>query len=112
MAVRDEQLIKASVETGLIEESAVAQLRLAARREQVPLLSKVLAHFRLPLSALHRALAEEHGLRFINMSEAQLDNSLTKKLPSSLINRKQMIQFKTCFSNLIHRIVINSGLSF
>jgi len=91
MAVRDEQLIKASVETGLIEESAVAQLRLAARREQVPLLSKVLAHFRLPLSALHRALAEEHGLRFINMSEAQLDNSLTKKLPSSLINRKQML---------------------
>lgn len=91
MAVRDEQLIKASIETGLIEESAVAQLRLAARREQVPLLSKVLAHFRLPLSALHRALAEEHGLRFINMPEAQIDNTLTKKLPSSLINRKQML---------------------
>ena len=40
MAVRDEQLITASIETGLIEQSVVDQLRLSARRERVPLLSK------------------------------------------------------------------------
>lgn len=91
MAVRDEQLITASIETGLIEQSVVDQLRLSARRERVPLLSKILAHFRLPLSALHRALAEEHGFRFVDMSSSQLNTALTKKLPSSLINRKQMI---------------------
>jgi type IV pilus assembly protein PilB len=91
MAVRDEQLIKASVETGLIEQSVVDQLRLNARRERVPLISKVLAHFRVPLSALHRALAEEHGLRFIDMSEAEVNPVLTKKMPSSLISRKQML---------------------
>ncbi|WP_439136116.1 GspE/PulE family protein [Pseudomaricurvus sp.] len=91
MAVRDEQLITASIETGLIEQSVVDQLRLSARRERVPLLSKILAHFRLPLSALHRALAEEHGFRFIALSSSQLNTALTKKLPSSLINRKQMI---------------------
>lgn len=91
MAVRDEQLITASIETGLIEQSVVDQLRLSARRERVPLLSKILAHFRLPLSALHRALADEHGFRFITMSSSQLNTALTKKLPSSLINRKQMI---------------------
>lgn len=91
MAVRDEQLIKASVETGLIEQSVVDQLRLNARRERVPLISKVLAHFRVPLSALHRALAEEHGLRFIDMAEAEVNPVLTKKMPSSLISRKQML---------------------
>lgn len=91
MAVRDEQLITASIETGLIEQSVVDQLRLSARRERVPLLSKILAHFRLPLSALHRALADEHGFRFIAMSSSHLNTALTKKLPSSLINRKQMI---------------------
>ncbi|WP_273150276.1 GspE/PulE family protein [Methylophaga thiooxydans] len=91
MAVRDEQLITASIETGLVEQSVVDQLRLSARRERVPLLSKILAHYRLPLSALHRALAEQHGFRFVDMSSSQLNTALTKKLPSSLINRKQMI---------------------
>lgn len=91
MAVRDEQLLKASVETGLLEQSVVDQLRLTARRERVPLLSKVMANFRLPLSALHRALAQEHGLRFIDMAKAEVNPVLTKKLPSSLISRKQML---------------------
>lgn len=91
MAVRDEQLITASIETGLIEESTVAQLRLSSRRERVPLLSKVLAHCRLPLSALHRALAEANGIDFISLVDARVNQPMTKKLPSSLINRKQMV---------------------
>lgn len=91
MAVRDEQLITASIETGLIEQSTVEQLRLASRRERVPLLSKILAHFRLPLSALHRALAEANGVEFINLAYATINQVMTKKLPSSLINRKQMV---------------------
>jgi type IV pilus assembly protein PilB len=91
MAVRDEQLITASIETGLIEQSTVDQLRLSARRERVPLLSKILAHFRLPLSALHRALAEASGIEFINLADATVNQVVTKKLPSSLINRKQMV---------------------
>ncbi len=91
MAVRDEQLIRAGVETGLIEESTVEQLRLIARRERVPLLSKLLAHYRLPLSAMHRALAEEHGHDFVDLTDAELNATLTKKIPSSLINRKQLL---------------------
>jgi type IV pilus assembly protein PilB len=91
MAVRDEQLITASIETGLIEQSTVEQLRLSARRERVPLLSKILAHFRLPLSALHRALAEANGIEFISLTDATVNQVVTKKLPSSLINRKQMV---------------------
>jgi type IV pilus assembly protein PilB len=91
MAVRDEQLITASIETGLIEQSTVDQLRLSARRERVPLLAKILAHFRLPLSALHRALAEANGIEFISLTDATVNQVVTKKLPSSLINRKQMV---------------------
>jgi type IV pilus assembly protein PilB len=91
MAVRDEQLITASIETGLIEQSTVEQLRLTARRERVPLLSKILAHCRLPLSALHRALAEANGIGFISLAETAINQAMTKKLPSSLINRKQIV---------------------
>lgn len=91
MAVRDEQLITASIETGLIEQSTVEQLRLTARRERVPLLSKILAHCRLPLSALHRALAEANGIGFISLAETAINQAMTKKMPSSLINRKQIV---------------------
>jgi type IV pilus assembly protein PilB len=91
MAVRDEQLIRAGVDTGLIEESTVEQLRLIARRERVPLLSKLLAQYRLPLSAMYRALAEDNGVQFVELTEAKLNPVLTKKLPSSLINRKQLL---------------------
>lgn len=91
MAVRDEQLITASIETGLIEHATVDQLRLTARRERVPLLSKILAHCRLPLSALHRALAEASGIEFISLADTAVNHVMTQKLPSSLINRKQIL---------------------
>lgn len=101
MAVRDEQLISAGIETGLIEQSMVDQFRMTARREHVPLLSKILAHYRLPLSAMHRALAEEHGLPFINLSDVQLNQVMTKKLPSSLVNRKQLLVVTQDKENLL-----------
>jgi len=116
MAVRDEQLIRAGIETGLIEESTVEQLRLLARRERVPLLSKLLAHYRLPLSAMHRALAEEQGVQYVDLNTAKLNSVLTKKLPSSLINRKQMLvmtvdgEDKLVISDPADRVSIDSAL--
>ncbi|MEC9313370.1 MAG: GspE/PulE family protein [Pseudomonadota bacterium] len=116
MAVRDEQLIRAGIETGLIEESTVEQLRLLARRERVPLLSKLLAHYRLPLSAMHRALAEEQGVQYVDLNTAKLNSVLTKKLPSSLVNRKQMLvmtvdgEDKLVISDPADRVSIDSAL--
>jgi type IV pilus assembly protein PilB len=116
MAVRDEQLIRAGIETGLIEESTVEQLRLLARRERVPLLSKLLAHYRLPLSAMHRALAEDHGIQYVDLNNAKLNSVLTKKLPSSLISRKQMLvmtedgEDKLVISDPSDRVSIDSAL--
>jgi len=116
MAVRDEQLIRAGVETGLIEESTVEQLRLIARRERVPLVSKLLAHYRLPVSAMHRALAEEQGIQFVDLNDAKLNSVLTKKLPSSLINRKQMLVMTVAGEDMLvisdptDRVSIDSAL--
>lgn len=116
MAVRDEQLIRAGVQTGLIEESTVEQLRLIARRERVPLVSKLLAHYRLPVSAMHRALAEEQGIQFVDLNDAKLNSVLTKKLPSSLINRKQMLVMTVAGEDMLvisdptDRVSIDSAL--
>lgn len=88
MAITDEQLIRAGVDTGLIDQSTVDQLRLSARRERMPLLAKILAHYRFPMSAFDRAMAEHHGIPFVDFSQTQLNKTITKKLPTSLITRK------------------------
>lgn len=91
MAVTDQQLITAGIDTGLLNRAEVDKLRLDARRERVSLVSKVLAFNRIPLSALHHALAETRGLRFVNLDDYQIDTSRSRKLPASLINRKRIL---------------------
>lgn len=91
MAVTDEQLITAGIDTGLINRAEVDKMRLTARRERVSLVSKILAAYRIPLSALHHALAETRGLKFINLDEYRIHTALSRKLPASLINRKRML---------------------
>ena len=44
MAVTDDQLISAGIDTGLLAQIDIDQLRVKARRERMPLLSKILAH--------------------------------------------------------------------
>lgn len=91
MAVTDDQLITAGIDTGLLLQADIDQLRIKARRERMPLLSKILAHYRIPLSAMYRALAEKHGLAFLDLLHAEANPVLTKKMPASLINRKQQL---------------------
>lgn len=91
MALTDEQLIEAGIETGLLDNEIVETLRKENRRERHMLLAKILAHYRIPLSALDRAVAQQQGIPFINLAEAKVNSSLTKKMPASLISRKQML---------------------
>ncbi len=91
MAVTDDQLLSAGIDTGLLLQADIDQLRVKARRERMPLLSKILAHYRIPLSAMYRALAEKNGLAFLDLLHAEVNPALTKKMPASLINRKQQL---------------------
>ncbi|HAO25539.1 MAG TPA: hypothetical protein DCQ49_10710, partial [Methylophaga sp.] len=53
MALTDELLLQAGVATELLDGETVERLKVEARRQRVPVLSKVLAHYRIPVSALH-----------------------------------------------------------
>ncbi|WP_292757643.1 GspE/PulE family protein [Methylophaga sp. UBA2689] len=91
MALTDELLMQAGVATELLDGETVERLRVSARRERVPILSKVLAHYRIPVSALHRAVAESRQIPFIDLTTATIDRKLLKKLPGSLIKRKHFL---------------------
>lgn len=91
MALTDELLLQAGVATELLDGETVERLRVEARRQRVPILSKVLAQYRIPVSALHRAAAESRQIPFIDLTAASIDRKLLKKLPGSLIRRKHFL---------------------
>lgn len=91
MALTDELLLQAGVATELLDGETVERLKVEARRQRVPVLSKVLAHYRIPVSALHRAVAESRNIPFIDLTKASIERKLLKKLPGSLIKRKHFL---------------------
>ncbi len=91
MAISDETLIKAGVNTGLIEAPVLERLRIDARRQRTAILPLILAQYRFPTSALYRAVAESNGLDYIDLSSRKPHADLLKKVPANLIKRKQLL---------------------
>ncbi|WP_349432622.1 GspE/PulE family protein [Methylomarinum sp. Ch1-1] len=91
MALTEEQLLSAGARSGLIEPAMVERLRLEARRQRLPLLAMVQAHYRFPLSALYRAVAEQAGHAYVDLTSLSEDLEALKKLPASLLRRKQLL---------------------
>jgi type IV pilus assembly protein PilB len=91
MALTDEQLIDAGVKTGLIEFNQLDHLRQTARRQRVSLLAMVLAHYRFPLTALYRAIAELQNVTYVDVDGLTVDKEAVKKIPSTVIRRKLLL---------------------
>jgi type IV pilus assembly protein PilB len=91
MALTEQQLIDAAARADLVESAVVEKLRIKARRERVSLINVVLAHYRIPQSALYRAVAEDRKIQFVNINFADPIADLIKKIPQSLIRRKLVL---------------------
>lgn len=91
MALTDELLLQAGVTTELLDAETVERLKVEARRQRLPVLSKVLAHYRIPVSALHRAVAESRNLPYLDLTVVTVEQKLLKKLPGSLVKRKHFL---------------------
>lgn len=91
MALTDEQLIEAGVRTGLIEAAMLETLRQKARRQRSSAMAMVLAHYRFPMSALYRAVSQQNGVDYIDLSSERIDAELLKKIPASLIRRRLLL---------------------
>ncbi|NOQ93704.1 MAG: type II/IV secretion system protein [Methylophaga sp.] len=91
MALKEEQLFEAGTQTGLVETAILDKLRAEARRKRSSLLAMILAHYRIPISALYRAVAEKSNVQFIDLSAYKIHDELLKKIPSSLVKRKFLL---------------------
>ncbi|MDO9204938.1 GspE/PulE family protein [Methylotenera sp.] len=91
MALNTEQLIEAGLKQRLIEADVLNQLRTESRRKRIDILDAIMAHYRLPVSALYRAVAEMRGLKFVDYAQAKPDAELLKKIPQALVRRKGLL---------------------
>ncbi|ATG91565.1 GspE/PulE family protein [Methylomonas koyamae] len=91
MAINDEHLLEAGLRCGLVEAALVERLRLEARRQRLSLLAMVQAHYRFPLAALYRAVAEQYRIPYIDLDAMQVETALLKKIPPSLVQRKLLL---------------------
>lgn len=91
MAINDEHLLEAGLRCGLVEAALVERLRLEARRQRLSLLAMVQAHYRFPLAALYRAVAEQYRIPYIDLDTMQVETALLKKIPPSLVQRKLLL---------------------
>ncbi len=91
MAITEDKLLDAAVRGGLIESHQLEKLRLTARKKRLALMAVVQAHYRFPLSVLYRMIAEQSGLEFIELHQCTVAEDLLKKIPPSLIRRKQVL---------------------
>ncbi|NOU41074.1 MAG: type II/IV secretion system protein [Methylotenera sp.] len=91
MSIAAEQLIDAALRQRLIEADTLAHLRTEARRKRVDLLDAVTAHYRLPIAALYRAVAELRGLPFVDPTGTTPPPELLKKIPQALLRRKAIL---------------------
>jgi type IV pilus assembly protein PilB len=91
MALTDEQLIDAGLRAGLIEPNKIDAIRHAARRQRKAVLAMVLATYRFPVTALYRAVAEIHSLRYLQKGAWTINSETVKKLPISLLTRKLLL---------------------
>lgn len=94
MAINDEQLLDAGLRCGLIEPPVLERLRLDARRQRLPLLGMVQAHYRFPLAALYRAVAERFGMPYLDAQPLAVEQTLLKKIPPSLAQRKLLLPLR------------------
>lgn len=91
MAITDEKLLEAGLHSGLIEAATLDKLKANARRQRCSIIELVLAHYRFPLTILHRAVAEQSRVLYLEPGTFSIDESAIKKLPASLVKRKLIL---------------------
>jgi len=89
--IRENVLISAAIQTGLLNETVIAEYKLAARRQRVDLLELLSYKLRFSISDLYRAYAQTQGIRYLNPDEIKVDPILLRKLSPSLIERRLIL---------------------
>ena len=93
--IRDNVLISAGIQVGMLEEATVAEFKLLARRQRVDVLEILSVQLRFPIANLHRAYAQVHGYRFLDSDEITIDPLLLRKISPAVIEKRMVIPLQS-----------------
>ena len=93
--IRDNVLISAGIQVGMLEEATVAEFKLLARRQRVDVLEMLSVQLRFPIANLHRAYAQVHGYRFLDSDEITIDPLLLRKISPAVIEKRMVIPLQS-----------------
>jgi type IV pilus assembly protein PilB len=89
--IRDNILINAGIQTGMLDETRVAELKLVARRERSDLLTLLCYRLRFSITSLYRAYAQVQDIRFLDSDEILIDPLLLRKISPAIVQRRLML---------------------
>ena len=93
--IKDNVLISAGIQVGMLEEATVAEFKLLARRQRVDVLEILSVQLRFPIANLHRAYAQVHGYRFLDSDEITIDPLLLRKISPAVIEKRMVIPLQS-----------------
>jgi type II secretory ATPase GspE/PulE/Tfp pilus assembly ATPase PilB-like protein len=99
--IRENVLINAAIQTGLLNDAVVAEYKLVARRQRVDLLELLSYKLRFSISDLYRAYAQTQGIRYLTPNEIKVDPILLRKLSPSLITRRLILPLMPLAENAL-----------
>ena len=99
--IRENVLINAAIQTGLLNDAVIAEYKLLARRQRVDLLELLSYKLRFSISDLYRAYAQTQGIRYLTPDEIKVDPILLRKLSPSLIARRLILPLMPLAENAL-----------
>lgn len=91
MAVQENQLINAGIQTGLVDANQLPERRKEARRIGGNLIDWLCRYGRFPKTDLYRALADIRGLPFLTRDQIKIDINLINPFNAEILLRRLFI---------------------
>lgn len=91
MPVSDNDLLAASLKSGLFSDSDLAQYKATARKDRARLIDTVQRYHRIPIDSMVQALAEQLNLSYIAGNELLPDEQLIDRIPANIIQRRRIM---------------------
>ncbi|MBL4658856.1 MAG: Flp pilus assembly complex ATPase component TadA, partial [Alcanivoracaceae bacterium] len=89
MAIKEQDLIAAIVDSGLISQEKLIDVRRAAKRDREKIMDAIMRVQRFPKSAYFQAYAEMHNIPFVQPGEIKADWRVLDKMSLSLMQRRK-----------------------
>ncbi len=87
MPIREQELLDAAVSQGLITDDQLSDVRRTAREQNITVVDAISIAQRIPVKALYHAVAEQRGIRFVDLAVEVIDDEAARTMADVALQR-------------------------